>query len=695
MKKTGYQHNWNWPNVSDYIKAAVACALGLLLVWVIDSSHFRYFGTGQTHRIPPHTYVPIHSVLEIASIVVSFAVFTIGWYGYRQTRNRQDLFIGVTYMAVGALDFVHTLSYKGMPNFLGQNSVGGAAAYWVTARLIGAVSLLAAAFITRHSKNKLLRPKPLIAAAALIVIGIVTLFTLYHDTVPSLMYTTTESGGRLTLLKVSLEYLVVALYAAAFWAFGLTGRWHADSTRQMRTALVVAIGSEVCFTLYRSAFDGYNLMGHLLKVGSYYFVLHALFVSSLRRPYLELSRTQEKLRQSFTRIGDALASGLRKDSTLKLISSLAQDMLTADFAAIGELTERDAVRISSFSGLHPEPFDVPLRDSITGKAIDANHPVIVHDLQKDPLARPDLLALGIRGFISAPIVHASGAMGAVYVGSHLPGWFTHEDAEILSAFARQAAVALQDADHYEKEHRIAEELQQVIFPPSSLEHDSFLITGRYQPAWEEASVGGDFYDYFDLGGGKIGVVIGDVSGKGLHAAVHTAIVKYSYQAYLREGYSPADALTRIDQVFKDRSRQDRFPDSVFVSIFCGVLDSETGRFVYASGGHEPAIKTSSQGKTLSLDSTGPILGLGIASKMEQREITVDPGDTLVMYTDGITESRIGGDIFGFDRLVAAVSGCAGCSPENMADIICSKALEHSEKHTFTDDIALVVIRRKA
>ncbi len=690
----------NQRNILGYAAAAIACALALLAVYAVDNGHTPYLvrdifpGGGGRHHIPTKVYLPVHSVFEFASIVVSFAVFTIGYYGYRQTRNRQDLFIAVTFMVVGALDFVHTLSFKGMPNFLGTNSVGGAAAYWVTARLIGACALLAAAFIPQNCKNRLLTPKALLPAATGLVIGIITLFTVYGKVVPGLMYVVTDHGGHLTPLKVALEYAVVALLATAFWAFRRTGRWHSGSARLIRISIIIAIGAEVCFTLYRSAFDGYNLVGHILKVASYYFILQALFVSSLRRPYMELSLTKEQLRQSFTRIGDALASGLRKDTTLKLISSLAMEMLGADFAAIGEIKRRDLIRVDSFSGLCPEPFELPVKHSLTGKAIEAGRPLIVPDLNKNPLARPEILALGIRSFLSAPIQHGSGASGAIYVGSFESGRFTEDDAEVLTAFARQAALALQDAEHYEREHRIADELQHVLFPPNSIERDGYTITGRYQPAWEEARVGGDFYDYFDLGDGKLGIVIGDVSGKGLHAAVHTAIVKYSCQAYLREGYGPANALKRIDQTFKDRSRQEMYPDTVFVTMFCAVLDTATGHLTYANAGHEPAINISKTGESRDLDSTGPILGLGIGIEVEQSEDTIERGGTLVMYTDGITESRVGANIFGFDRLKQTVEGCVRWSTEDMADAICQKALEYSYNHSFGDDVALVLVRRK-
>lgn len=666
--------------VLGYLLTAAICALGLSVVAGIKPF--------VTHYLQPDHYIPIHMVLEFISIVVSFAVFAMGWYGYRQTRNRQDLFIAVAFMVVGALDFVHTLSYKGMPDFLGTNTVGKAAAYWLAARLVSAASLLGAAFISRNSRSRWTRPGFLVPVAVVVVASLIGFISEYEETASNLMY----RDGALTSLKVVLEYTVVALCIAAFWALGSTHRWRSDSVRQLKGALILIIGSEICFTLYRNAYDAFNLLGHIYKVAAYYLVLHALFVSSLRWPYLELSRTKHQLQKSFRSIGEALAAGLHKDSTLNLIVSLARQMFNADFAAIGEVKTIGTVDIQAFDGLNSGPISVPVQDSLSGEAFVTGKPVVVSDLRSHPKARPEFVRLGLRSFVSAPIMHDSRPAGAIYICSTQPGVFTDEDADILTAFAGHAAIAIANAEHYEREHHIAESLQQVIFPPAKLEFGSLRIAGKYEPAWDEARVGGDFFDYFDLGDGRLGIAIGDVSGKGLDAAVHTAIVKYSYQAYLREGFSPSEALRRIDEAFHERARQESFPDHVFISLFCGILEESTGRLTYCNAGHEPPVKLSKSGDTMLLNSTAPIIGLNPAAQIDQSEITVEPGDVLVLYTDGVTEARWEGDMFGSNGLIDAIRGCNDYSPEDLAEHLYQKAKTHA-RGLVQDDIAIVIVQR--
>jgi serine phosphatase RsbU (regulator of sigma subunit) len=365
-------------------------------------------------------------------------------------------------------------------------------------------------------------------------------------------------------------------------------------------------------------------------------------------------------------------------------------MFDADMAAIGEIKKDNTLEIGMFDGLDPGAFRVPVVDSIAQQTFTAAQPLVVDDLQFYPKARPEFTKIGIHSLMAAPIVHDGRPIGALYIGSLQYGRFSSEDANILIAFAQHVSIALANAEHYEREHRIAESLQKVIFPPSELQIGQFRIAGKYQPAWDEAQVGGDYYDYFDLGDGKVGVAIGDVSGKGLNAAVHTAIVKYSFQAYAREGFEPSAAIQRVDEAFRKQSARGEVSDNVFITLFYAVLDTETGKLVYSNAGHEPPVKLTANGDVESLQSTGPIVGLSANRDFGQAETMLGKGDTLVLYTDGITEARVGGALFGHDRLVSAIKDCSGCSPEELAERVYDEAKSYAN-NVVQDDVALVVI----
>ncbi|HOM70932.1 MAG TPA: MASE3 domain-containing protein [Armatimonadota bacterium] len=662
--------------------------IAAIILSVVGLTAVVLFESFTKPTIPGALYVPLHTIMEFGSIVVSYAVFVVGWYAYRQTYNRRDLLIAVAFLAVGTIDFIHTLSYRGMPDFLGVNTVGKAAAYWLVARLLSAVALLAAAFITPTSKGRWIRPGVLMPAFGTLIIAVIVIFTGQTPLISGLMYTT---GQGLTLLKIVLEYIIIAIYIAAFVALGRTYMLGMSSIRLLQSAIIFAVTGEICFTLYLNAYDVHNLLGHIYKMAAYYLVLQALFVSSLYRPFRELSQAKLKLEQSFSSIGEALGAGLGKVATLEQVSSLARQMFDADVAAIGEIRADGSIEIGSFDGINPGTFSVPLNQSIIEEAFVNQKPVVVHDVFTRPFVRKELIDNGIRGLMSAPIVRDGRPVGAIYVGSKTPGRFSSEDAQVLTGFARHTAIALANAEHYEREHRIAETLQKVIFPPVSMDKGSFRIAGKYQPAWDEAQVGGDFYDFFDLNDGRLAITIGDVSGKGLDAAVHTAIVKYSFQAYMREGMEPAEALRIVSETFKERVNRGEMPDNVFITLFCAIVDTKTGRVVYANAGHEPPIKISSGPELDMLEPTGPILGIW-ASEYSQSEVWMEPGDVLVFYTDGITEARTGGIMFGLAGLVDAVRNNIGRTPQELADAIYEDASQHAQNE-LQDDVALIVLQR--
>ncbi|MEN6371921.1 MAG: MASE3 domain-containing protein [Armatimonadota bacterium] len=669
----------------SHLIAAGICVLGVITALLI-----RTYSKG---AMSPFWYIPIHTIIEFTSIVVSIAVFVVGWYGYQQNHNRRDLFIANAFLVIGILDFMHTLSFKGMPDFIGANTVGKAAAYWILARIISAFTLLGTAFISPDTKSRWLKPGILGSASIVLIAAVITIFHTYSKEVSELIYIT---GSGITLFKIMLDYLVIGVYLIAYWALGRNSESLIDSGAILRTAIIFAIGSELCFMLYQSPYDTHNLIGNIAKAVANYFVLQALFVSSLRRPYAELSLANKRLQESFTSIGEALGSGLQKESTLRQIVVLTCKMFNADSSAIGEVKPDGTIEIATFEGLgDSHPFGISIHESLAGEVFATIKPKVISDLATESKHRHSEFAKrGMRSIMWAPIVSEGRSVGAIYVGSSEVGKFTDGDADMLTAFARHAAIALANSEHYEHEHRIAENLQRVLFPPKDFEYGSIKIAGKYEPAWDEAQVGGDFYDYFDLGDGRIAIVLGDVSGKGLDAAVYTAIVKYSFQAYTREGLTQAESLKRMSDSMYERAERNEMPDNIFVTMFCGILDTETGRLVYSNAGHEPAIRVSSAGKVTMLEPTGPVIGVIKDAKYIEDEITLDTDDIFVLYTDGITEARSEGNMFGQEGLIESIKECAKGSPQEIAQHIHERASLQA-KGIVQDDVAIVVIRRSA
>lgn len=203
-----------------------------------------------------------------------------------------------------------------------------------------------------------------------------------------------------------------------------------------------------------------------------------------------------------------------------------------------------------------------------------------------------------------------------------------------------------------KEHHIADALQSsfLLEPP----RDSFpglRLATCYEAAWEEASVGGDFFDAFALEGGRVALVVGDATGKGLAAAAHNAEVKYALRAFLREDADPAAALGRLNRFLALAGRLDADDEALLV-LAVVVINPATGDALAACAGAEPPLLLRADGRTEPLPVHGLMLGISPDQTYQSVPLCLNPGDIVLMVTDGVTEARRGGNLFGYERMTA-------------------------------------------
>jgi sigma-B regulation protein RsbU (phosphoserine phosphatase) len=240
---------------------------------------------------------------------------------------------------------------------------------------------------------------------------------------------------------------------------------------------------------------------------------------------------------------------------------------------------------------------------------------------------------------------------------------------------------------YQREHVIAEKLQNSLLPGEFPRIRGFEIGDRYQSALDEALVGGDFYDIFQLREGRLGIVVADVAGKGLKAAVYTAMTKYMLRAYALEDSSPERVLARLNQALTECT-----PTEVFVTLVYGVLSSETRILRYGNAGHEqPVLVRGKSGTACSLDVTGRALALARGSVYTTCDVELNPGDALVLYTDGITDAGSGADRMGVERLLRTIESGAELGAQDIAQTVLKSAMEYA-RGNLTDDAALLVIK---
>jgi serine phosphatase RsbU (regulator of sigma subunit)/HAMP domain-containing protein len=240
---------------------------------------------------------------------------------------------------------------------------------------------------------------------------------------------------------------------------------------------------------------------------------------------------------------------------------------------------------------------------------------------------------------------------------------------------------------YEHQRNIAETLQKSFLPSSDTNAVGFDIADAYMPAQRGSQVGGDFFDIIEIQDGMLGIVIGDVSGKGVEAAVHTAMAKYMLRGFAHEDPNPASVLFRLNDAVTRYARGD-----VFVTLFYGILYLDEKRLVYANGGHErPLLFRPDKKECMPLESSGAAVGIIKGMEYIEREVQLAAGDVLVLYTDGVTEARGPEGFLCTAGLKELIEQRGMKNARRIADGITAGLLDYTAGR-LRDDVALLVIK---
>src|SRR5215216_6312427 len=257
--------------------------------------------------------------------------------------------------------------------------------------------------------------------------------------------------------------------------------------------------------------------------------------------------------------------------------------------------------------------------------------------------------------------------------------------QLKRAMAKQQEEA-QERQRIEQELRVARLIQQTLLPKSVPELEGYQIAAYYQPARE---VGGDFYDFLKLPHGRLGLIVGDATGHGMPAALVMATTRGMLRAGTQTSDSPSEVLQRINN-----SLYPEIPPNMFVTCLAAILDSRTGRLQYANAGHDlPYVRHA--GGVGVLRATGMPLGLMPNMNYEQKEITLEPGDNVLLYSDGLIEAHNPRrEMFGFPRM----QGFDGAHPggATLIDSLLAELEQFTgEEWEQEDDITLVTLQRSA
>lgn len=262
--------------------------LSLLPFLAVEAMHSRLY-----HVMNITKYLVFHNMAEFFSVMVSMSIFGVGWFTFGRSKDRHVLFLSTAFLAIGLMDFMHTMAYAGMPSFITPNSANKSTQFWIAVRLYAATVFLASAYIYPDTPGRWLS-KRILMTAALAVSAVVFTGVIFF---PERMPATFIDGAGLTGFKKYSEYLIIfllVLASAAYWQ-----RMSRTGDRLLvyyPAAFILCIFSELVFAVYKSVFDTYNVLGHVYKVAAFSLIYKGIFTSSVNIPYLKLTAANENLR---------------------------------------------------------------------------------------------------------------------------------------------------------------------------------------------------------------------------------------------------------------------------------------------------------------------------------------------------------------------------------------------------------------
>ena len=390
--------------------------------------------------------------------------------------------------------------------------------------------------------------------------------------------------------------------------------------------------------------------------------------------------------QKIQRITDAALEHLAMDDLLSELSVHLADILDADLAAILLLNEGDeSLTVGAAYGLDgvpSEPIQVPLEGTLAGRIVAERQPARLQPGEAYAVA-PLLDGKQVRALLGVPLIVEGRVNGVIEVGTLREREFTRESESLLQLIADRAALAIEHARLYQREVGIVETLQRSLLPDRLPHVPGLLTAAKYMPGGPGADVGGDWYDAIPLDGGRLGLAMGDVVGHGIGAAALMGQLRNALRAYALDGASPGEVVEKLDRMVQSLEA------GRMATLLYMVVEPDLGSITLASAGHLPPLELLPNGETRYLEG-GRTLPLGVMPSIEYPEarFDIEPGSTLVMYTDGLVEERGVSIDVGLEALREAVADGPD-APEALCDHIVARLLANRPA---TDDIAVLTVR---
>ncbi|HEX6713407.1 MAG TPA: GAF domain-containing SpoIIE family protein phosphatase, partial [Thermoleophilaceae bacterium] len=327
-------------------------------------------------------------------------------------------------------------------------------------------------------------------------------------------------------------------------------------------------------------------------------------------------------------------------------------------------------------------FRLTVGTGFTGRVARERKTLVITEGAHEYVVSPTLKDAKIESMIGVPLVLSGRVLGVLHVGSLQPRRFTRDEIALVELAAERAARAIDHATLYERERSAAETLQRALLPAKLPKLDTLKTAVRYVPASDGVEIGGDWYDVIPLPNGEVGLALGDVTGHGLEAAVLMAQLRHGLRAYALDGLDPSAVVDRLDALIHSPNLE-----NLATLVYATIAPDRSVRYVNA--GHVPPLVIAADRTARLLESeSGLPVGCRHPSGYPAQETSLEPGDILLLYSDGLVERRGESIDDGIARLrEVAVHGPT--DPQELADHILRALLPGAGGE---DDIALLAVR---
>jgi serine phosphatase RsbU (regulator of sigma subunit) len=392
------------------------------------------------------------------------------------------------------------------------------------------------------------------------------------------------------------------------------------------------------------------------------------------------------------RAGQELAGHRPLEELFQVILKLSLSAMEAKRGVIMTLEDGELiVRASEGDGFS---ISTAVRDRILRQRCS----LVISDAQLDDALRQQrsIMLHRVRSMMGVPLQTGDRVIGLIYVDNGaILRQFSQEDVDLLTVMANVAAIRIEHARLAEVEQSEklmelelaqASEIQAMLLPTEAPVFPGYDLAGHNLPC---RTVGGDYFDFVPYGDGRVALVVGDVSGKGLPAALLMSSLQARVQMLCETSPDPAFAVTVLN-----RNLAERCPAGKFITFFYALLDPASGALQYSNAGHNYPLLIRANGKVEQLAGGGMVLGLFPTIRYEARETTLEPGDMLALYSDGVTEaSSPSGEEFGEEGLAKFLLQRKSESCAHLVAGLVDYLRDWHGSSGFTDDFTIVLVKR--